>query len=380
MINILYVYGDILRYGGMEIHMMNYFRNIDRKKIHIDFVVQTDGTQKGVFDDEIIASGSTIYYLPKMKTHPFKNYYGILKILGSKKYQIIHAHSDAMNYRYLKIAGFFRIPVRISHSHNTHHVLNNKVKYRYYEFCRKNIFRYATKCFACSNLAGRWMYHNHPFEVIPNAICLDKFKYNSTVSCDLRSKYGIADNEIVLGNVGRFDYQKNQEFLIEIIKELKDEAISYKLVMIGDGWKINEIKRLVDENELEEKVIFVGNVDTPQNYYNMMDVFLLPSRFEGFPLVLIEAQANGLKCIVSDHVTKEVNQTGQVRFCPLDSSKWVDTIKNEKLDRSDDSIKKLTYNGYEIKHAAKALSERYIQLYKEAVNKKHRRLRKKHNG
>lgn len=372
MINVLFVYGDILRHGGMEIHMMNYFRNIDREKIHIDFLIQTDGTEEGVFDEEIKEKGSIIYYLPKMKQHPLGNYYMIAKILKSKKYQIVHAHSDAMNYRYLKMAWFYGIPVRISHSHNTQHVLRTRLKYHYYEFCRRNLYRYATKCFACSELAGKWMYQKHPFEVIPNALELDRFGYNPVVAGKLRKKYGIAEKEMVLGHIGRFDYQKNQEFLLQILQQMQKQEndTKYRLVMLGEGWQLDKVRKLAKEMDVEDSVIFAGDVDNPQDYYNMMDVFLLPSRFEGFPLVLIEAQANGLKCIVSDQVTTEVNLTGQVVFCPLDIVAWIREIKVETGKRCSDSIKKLTDKGYNIKEAGKVLSEKYSLLYEESLKER----------
>lgn len=371
MINVLFVYGDILRHGGMEIHMMNYFRNIDREKIHIDFMVQTDGTENGVFDDEIRESGSEIYYLPKMSQHPVQNYHMIAKILKSRNYQIVHAHSDAMNYRYMKMAWFFRIPVRISHSHNTQHLLRTRLKYHYYEFCRKNVYRYATKCFACSQLAGKWMYGKHPFEVVPNALALERFAYDAEMAGKLRRKYGIDDQEIVLGHVGRFDTQKNHEFMIQVLKALSEMTGEkrYRLVMVGEGYRLDEIKDLAKQLQVSEQTVFVGDVDCPQEYYNMMDLFLLPSKFEGFPLVLVEAQANGLSCIVSDQVTEEVNLTGQVQFCPLQIEKWTDVIESVEIRRHADSIQKLTQKGYQIKEAGKVLSERYESLMQEGAQK-----------
>lgn len=366
-IKVLYVYGDTLRFGGIERFMLNYFANMDSNVVHVDFAVQ--GNEKSVFDKQILSAGSKIYHLPKPGREPMKFYKELKRVIQEGQYKIVHAHCDAMNYRIMRYTKRIGVPVRISHSHNTAHILTSRIKYRFYEFCRKRIAGYATECWACSEAAGKWLYGNHPFKVVHNAIVLDQFAFNSQKREVLRRKFQLVDDEIVLGHVGRFHEQKNHEFLIELLKQLQesDTERKYRLLLVGSGELQDKIQEQALVSGVRDSIIFTGSVPNPQDYYNMMDVFVLPSLFEGYPLVVTEAEANGLKCVASEHVSREVNVLDMVQFCKLDLNEWQQCIESLDLTRRTDSIEHLRESGFEISLSAKELQKEYLRLYRKAV-------------
>lgn len=366
-INILYVFGDELRHGGIENFMMNYFRHINKNVIRIDFAIQ--GNSRGAFDDEIESAGSCIYRLPKPSQHFLQYKRDFSGILKSGKYKIIHSHCDAMNFRILRLAKKCNIPVRISHSHNTEHILPGKSKFKilYYEYSRKKIVKYASVCYACSKEAGNWLYGNAPFKIVPNAIDIEKFLFNVGQRKMLRKKYEISENTIVLGHVGRFDVQKNQMFLINLLRILlKNQNAKFLLLLVGNGWMRKSIEKSVMNYQLEKYVIFTGEVDNPQDYYNMMDIFLMPSLFEGYGIALEEAEVNGLPCIASEYIPKEVSVLNHIRYLPLDLDLWHENIiRLLPPKRYADAAKELKYKGYDINDAAKELENEYVRLYQE---------------
>lgn len=366
-VRVLYVYGDTLRFGGIEMFMMNMFRNIDRSKVQIDFLLQS--FEESALEAEIKQAGSTIYYAPK----PGRDYFGYVhfleNVLSSGEYRIVHAHCDAMNYRIMKLAKKCGVPVRIAHSHNTSHLLKSRLRLAYYELCRINVGKFATHCWACSDAAGKWLFGKFPYTVIHNAISLEKFEFHPEKRALLRSGMGINENEIVLGHVGRFDYQKNHRFLIELFERLVHQQIGhqYRLLLVGDGHLRTEIEQMCAVKGLTDKIIFTGVVPNPQEFYNAMDFFLLPSLFEGYPLVITEAQANGLPCIVSDKITQEVNIENWVKFCPLDVHAWEKAVEEQKLGRVENPAYELTKAGFNVHAAARQLQQTYIRLYQEAA-------------
>lgn len=368
-VNVLYVFGDRLRRGGIENFMMNYFRHMDKSIVHIDFAIS--GETRGAFDDEIENAGSCIYRLPKPGRNTFRYAQEFSKILKSGKYKIVHAHCDATNFRVLRLAWECKIPVRIAHSHNVQHILTGKSKLKlpYYEYSRKRVADYASVCYACSEEAGRWLYGNHKFEIIPNAINIERFLFQKEKRNSLREKFKISQNVIVLGHVGRFDIQKNQIFLIKLLKKLSEnEAGKYRLLMIGDGWNREDIARKAREYRIEDQVIFTGEVSNPQDYYNMMDIFLMPSLFEGYGMALEEAEVNGLPCIASTYVPKEVDVLDHIDFVPLNFDLWQKKIR--KLfppERYQDAADELKRKGYDIRDAARKLQDAYVRLYQNAV-------------
>lgn len=356
-IYVLYVNGGIMNRGGIESFMMNYFRHIDRKRVHIDFLVH--GYEKGAYDDEIIANGSLIYHVPVKSKHPFIYQKKLKEIFSSGKYQVVHSHLDAMSCWILKIAKKCSIPVRIAHSHNTDHLTTNKLKYWINEQARKKICKYTTINLACSQAAGKWLFGNSAFIVIPNAIEADKFKFNNEVRVQIRRELGISDNMIVLGHVGRFDTQKNHKFLIDAFYKASQYNKNLVLMLIGDGWMKKTIQEKVNQYKLNGKVLFLGTRNDVNYLYNAMDVYVFPSLFEGLSVVLVEAQTNGLHCVVSDRVSTEVNITNTIEFLPLNLDIWIDKLLSEKQSQRFENEDTICNQGYEIVKAAKKLEDMY---------------------
>lgn len=370
-IRVLYVNGGIMQRAGTESYMMNYYRNIDRTKIQIDFIVH--GNEKGVYDDEIKELGGEIYNVPVKSKDYIGNIKAIESILKTGKYKIIHSHMDAMSMVVLKIAKKCGIPIRIAHSHNTQHHTKNKIKFILNEYARKNICKYATHLFACSEDAARWLFGDEAInegnvKIINNAINIEKFKFNKKKRDILRENMCITDN-FVIGHIGRFDYQKNHIFLLDIFKETLNYIPNAKLVLVGDGHLRKEIEKKIKDIGIEDDVILTGNVENVYELINTFDLFILPSLFEGLGIVLIEAQANGLPCIASNNVPKDVNLSNLVSFVDLNDTlrTWVDKIielKKENLNR-ENAYTVLESCGYNISIEAKRLEKIYLSLYEE---------------
>lgn len=364
-VKILYIHGGIMNRGGTESFMMSYFRCFDRKKIIIDFMVH--GYEKGYYDEEILETGSKIINVPVKSQQPFKYNKILKKVFQSGEYPIVHSHLDAMSAWTLKIAKKCGVPHRIAHSHNTAHLTENKMKLAINEIARKQITKYATDCFACSDLAGKWLFNDAPFKVIHNAINISKYQYSGELRTTLRNSLGISESTYVIGHVGRFDTQKNHEFLVEVFSKVIEVIPNSTLLLIGEGWKMEQIKEKVSNCQLNEKVLFLGSRADVNELYNAMDLFVLPSLFEGLSVVAVEAQANGLECLFSDKTTQEAKMSDNVEFLPLKVDVWaekiIDSYKCKKMRF--DNTNALIEHGYEIKSAAEKLQEYYLQLLDE---------------
>lgn len=365
-IRILYINGGIMDRGGISTYMMNYYRNIDKNKIQIDFIVH--GTEKGVFDDEIYQLGGKIYNVPTKKDNYFENKRAIKRILKSGKYKIVHSHMDAMGALVLREAKKCGIPIRIAHSHSTRHLTNNKFKYIVNEYARKKITDYANYFFACSYEAGIWLYgerFSEQIQVIRNAIDLDKFSYieNYTVDCEINSN---VKDKIVLGHVGHFNYIKNHDFLIETFYEVTQVKDNVILMLVGDGENRKKIEEKVKSLGLIDKVYFLGIRSDINDLMQLMDIFILPSLFEGLPVVAIEAQAKGIKCLLSDSITKEVAITENILFESLEKGAkyWSEIIISHMNKLKKKNMNEFIINaGYDIKLESEKLLKIYENLY-----------------
>lgn len=362
VVNILYVNGGAMNRGGIETFMMNYLRHMDLNRVHIDFAVK--GSEKGAYDEELEALGCKIYRLPPKIKHPIRFQKELKDILKKENYQIIHSHADAMNCWILKIAKECGVPVRIAHSHNTQHLTTNPIKFQINEIARKNVNKYATDHFACSQAAGKWLFGDASFKIIRNAIDMQSYAFNSEKRKSIRKKYGVLDDTILLGHVGRFDTQKNHEFLINMFAALTKKNATYKLMCVGDGWLRKDIEKAIQENNLADKVILLGQQENAKHFYNAFDLYVFPSLFEGLGFVLIEAQANGLTCVNSDAVPRETNLSGSDKmfYLPLESKKWVDKILDLGRPERYNGAQCVIEHGYDINCEAEKLENTYISM------------------
>lgn len=358
--------------GGVENLLMNIYRNIDRTKIQFDFMLHREAGE-GFFDNEIKELGGKIYSGIPFNPLKHKRY---LKSLDDffkehKEYKIIHAH-NAFSMFTLRSAQKHNIPVRIAHSHNTAPKWNNyKTPFKLY--AKSKIKKYATNYFSCSTPAGEYYFGKKTVEngnvlLLKNGIMTDKFKFNNELRKKYREELGLKD-EFAIVHIGRFNVQKNHQYLIEIFENINKLNPKIKLFLFGEGELEKQIYSIVKEKKLDDKVIFLGVKGNVNEYLNAMDLFILPSLFEGLPLTGIEAQTNGLPCIISDTVTKEVKITDLVSFISIknDSKVWAEAIVNklnEGIVRKDMS-EEIINAGYDIDSTVKLLERFYLDKYGE---------------
>ena len=360
MIRVLQCVNDMHR-AGLETMLMNYYRNIDRTKIQFDFL--THRPYKSDYDNEIINLGGKVYYAPRLYPQNYPTYFKWMKqfFKNHPEYKIVHSHIDAMSYLPLKAAKKAGVPVRIAHSHNTS--IDKDFKYILKQFFRLRINSVTTNFCACGEEAGKFLFGNVNYTIIPNAIDISKFIFNSITREKKREELNI-ENEFVIGHVGRLSYQKNHKFLIRIFNRFIEDNPDSILLLIGVGEKEQEIKKQVIDLGLTEKVRFLGNRTDVNELYQAMDMFVMPSFFEGVPVVGIEAQFADLPCVFSDKVPKEVKFNSKTEFVKLDATlkKWVETMEKYKdVERKSirDELEKSSYN---IKTAHTILEKYYLEL------------------
>lgn len=365
-IRILHVVPN-MQHGGIENLIMNIYRNIDRNKIQFDFLVHYK--ERFIFDREIELLGGKIY---RLSFREDKNICKYIKDLDNffrehKEYKIVHAHMASLSYIYLGIAKKNNVPIRIIHSHGASHLktLKGYVKNFAFKFCDK----YANARLACSTESGKYLFKNKSFEFIPNAIDSDKFLYNEEQRKIIRAYLKIEENKKVIGHVGRFNLQKNHDFIIDVFKKVHDYDKNFILMLIGSGELEEKIKNKVNKLNINESVFFLGNKDDIYNYYNAMDVFIMPSFFEGLPVTGIEAQCNGLECFFSSEVTREVDITNSSHFIPLDDiNQWMNKILNHNKITNKIRLSKnllVKNSNFNIVSLAENIKKEYERMYNE---------------
>ena len=304
--------------GGVESVIMNYYRHLDHTKIQFDFICDEDSTR--IPYDEIKKLGGRVFLVPKYQKLP--QYLKALEDLFRKNhYRIVHSNVNTLSVFPLYAAKKAGVPIRISHSHSTSNVREwkrNIIKNILRTFSK----RYATDYFACSELAGRYLFGSKTFDrgevkIIHNAIDLDKFKFDPIARKNLRKELGIDDETIVIGHVGRFVQTKNHHFLIYAFKKYHNKNPNAKLLLIGTGPLEEKIKAKVKKLNLEDSVLFLGQRNDTNKLYSVMDIFCLPSLYEGLPVAGIEAQAAGLPCVYSDKVTIEADAANNAYYASI---------------------------------------------------------------
>ena len=331
--------------GGVEEYVMNLSRFCENPSCKYGYLVMGDKT---IYEDELKALGVDYYYIPH-KGKVISNvltYRKVLKKLRSE-YDTIYFNTSGLYYPipYIYAKKFnYRI---VLHSHST---TGSSLKKPIHYLNRRWINKACSVKLACSTPAGNWMFGDREkYTLIPNAIELNKFRFDEENRKNCRDKYDLGDS-FVIGNIGRLHPVKNQMFLVDILKELIDKGIDAKLLLVGDGEEKQSIDSRAQELKINNQVVFVGQSNTPEFFYSAMDCFVMPSFVEGFPITLIEAQANGLPCVVSDTITEETNITERVRYVNLkeDARVWVDSILNirGRYDKCDELISK----GFDVKN------------------------------
>ncbi len=307
--------------GGVEAVVMNYYRHLDHSKIQFDFICDDDSTN--IPYDEIEKLGGKVILIPPYQK-VFKYQRELRRVLRDGKYKIVHSHINTLSVFPLYAAKKVGVPVRIAHSHST----TNKKEWK--KNLLKQVLRpfskkYATNYMCCSELAGRWLFGDKAYDegkvyLLNNAIDLDKFKYDKKIKDKKRKELGIKEDTIVIGHIGRFVAQKNHTFLIDIFNQFHKKEKNSILLLAGQGPLQEEIKNKVRELGLDDSVRFLGQRNDANELYQVFDVFLLPSLYEGLPVVGVEAQASGLLCFLSDDMTKETKVLDSTVFMSLSNT------------------------------------------------------------
>lgn len=360
MIRVLQCVNNMDR-AGLETMIMNYYRHVDRTQIQFDFLMHRP--DRSDYDDEIEAMGGRIFRAPRLYPRNYPAYFRYMKRFFSEhpEYRIIHSHIDAMSFFPLLAAKRAGIPVRIAHSHSTF-IADKGAKKIMKQAFRFMLPKVANCYLACGEEAGAFLFRNKQAQVIPNAISKEGFAFSQAIRDQKREELGIQD-ALVVGHVGRFHEVKNHKFLIDIFCELLRKKNESLLLLVGCGDLMEEIQQLVKQRGISNRVRFLGNRSDVNELYQAMDVFLLPSLFEGIPVVGVEAQFSGLPCVFSDTIAKEVNFSPKSCFMSLElpTEAWSEQIikvcEENKREIPVDS------DWYNVRHASKMLVEYYQKSY-----------------
>ena len=347
-----------LEQGGTESVVLNYFSHMDKSTIMFDFLVVW-GEKKGYYEDSLEAQGCKIFKLKNGPNRFFAHGRELTELFRQRNYDIVHIHAmSSLRYRVAKAAKKNGVKTVIYHSHSSsndnHLFLHKLLKPRLNKWCDYR--------FACSATAGRYMYTGS-FEIIHNAIEVERYYYNETYRNALREEYGL-ENRLVIGHVGRLVNVKNQQFLLKVLPYIKKLCVDVVVFFIGEGDNKQVLLEYAEKNGLTENIVFAGTVGTDVNkYYNLFDCFAFPSKFEGLSLVLLEAQANGLPIIASNMITKENKVAENFRFLSIDETKenfqdWADAIYGMRNQRG--SGREVAANGYDIALEAEKLQNFYL--------------------
>lgn len=365
-VKVIYVLASLNVCNGMVSYAMNYFRNIDKSRFEIDFIVSD--SNESPYYDEIISCGSKVYIMPDLKIkNTFKLIDKVENLFRNNNYDIIHCHIPNAGMFYLRAAKKYGVNNRILHSHAT------KSADKILKKIRNDIIipiskAYANINFACTEDAGNYLFGND-YTIIKNAINLEIYDYNSTIRNEKRKELGIED-KFVIGNVGRFSAQKNPIFTIEIFNEIYKKNNRALLLMIGDGPLEREVIEKIQQYNLDKQVIILSNRTDINELYQAMDIFLLPSLYEGLGIVYIEAQVSGLTTFASNQVPREAKISDDMHFLDLKEGaiSWANKILEYSYRYKRVGNLKLAENyGYNIKIEAKKLEDIYNKLLEEKV-------------
>ena len=328
--------------GGAESRIMDLYRQIDREEIQFDFLVHSSAVRSfcedaperepQFYDEEIRRLGGHIYVLPRFKVYNYLTYKKAIREFFRKhhEFRVVQGHMTSTAAIYLPIAKQYGIPVTAAHVRSAG--VDRGLKGIATKILRRNLYKKTDCCFACSELAGVSAYGKKRVDegrvkVIYNAIDAHKYVYQPEKRRLMRDKLG-ADGKLIIGHVGRFSAPKNHPYLIDIFASLCSKREDVMLVLLGDGPDRAATEAKCEELGIRDKVLFTGNCRQPEDYYQAFDFFVLPSLYEGLPGVLVEAQAAGLRCLVSDTVTREAQATDLVTYMDIrkPASVWADEI------------------------------------------------------
>lgn len=353
--------------GGAETMVMNYYRHIDRTKVQFDFLVHRE--KRGAYDDEIERMGGRIYRMCPIYPQNFSRYKRDLRTFfrAHPEYKIIHSHMSELGYFAFREAERQGVPVRICHAHNAPHGFDVKMIMRTY--FKKRMMPYLTHLFMCGEESGKWLYgekNKSRFIMLNNAIDAALYSFDASKREKMRQQLGLTD-ELVIGHVGRFNPQKNHPFLLDVFAALLKKESDVVLLLVGGGADLPKIQAKAQELGIAERVRFLGVRSDVADLMQAMDVFVFPSLYEGLGIALVEAQAAGLPCVVSDTIPHEAYLTDLVDSEKLSApeEKWAEKILALRAVPRTDRHEEIAAHGFDISTEAVKLQEFYLNAYEQ---------------
>lgn len=351
-----------LYHGGSQNMIVNLYKAIDRDKIQFDFIV--DHPELDDLKPTVEALGAKVYTMPTFKGSNINEVKKAWKdfFINHPEYKIIHSHARSYASIYLKIAKEHGLTT-IIHSHNTSNGSGLKAKIK--DILQHKLRNIADYFIGCSLNAGKWLFgdeivNSDRFFILNNAIDADKFRFNQQVRDKYRKELKLENKKVYI-QVGEFNEQKNHEFTIELFSKIKEKEPNSVLLLVGTGEFFNDIQNKVNSLKLNDAITLLGRRDDVNNLLMASDVYLMPSRFEGLSLAAIEAQASGIKCLLSDCVSRDVDITNSCDFLPLDINTWLDTCLKTNL-KHNDTYKLIVDAGFDTKTTAKWLADFYSKI------------------
>lgn len=360
MTRILFI-AQYLNPNGTEAFMMSVFRGLDRSCFQVDFLLYTQ--QESDYTREVEAAGCRIYRVTSRRESPIRWHRELRAFFRehAREYHAVHFCGNSLtSIAPLWYAYRHGIHVRIAHAHNSYcSGLHNRLLHKAKRCLAKHI---TTHHLACSTLAARWYYGNSPAVIIPNSIDIDKFRFAPTVRQSIRTVLGLPSDAPVLGHVGRFTVEKNHTFLLDIFAEFVRLHPTARLLLVGQGPLLQEMEDKAASLGLRDSVLFLGQRQDVAQLMQVMDLFVMPSTFEGLPYVLIEAQAAGLPCLLSDAINADavLLESSQCMSLKLHASMWAD--KADKLLQSNtrhDTSETISKAGYNLTNTLELLTRIY---------------------
>lgn len=374
---VLQINGHAIKNRGVEKLLLDVYKEIDKTKVKFDFLTPLT-CENDEFRKYVYGNGGKIIEL-RGKDNKLLNklsFISLYKFLKKEKYPIIHIHTgNVLLMSLYSLAGRLSNTEHIFvHAHNSADMKTGSTKKTYKNYLANIIFRYTKpRFFACSKKAAEYMFpsqqvKSHNYTLIPNGIYTDKFKFNATYRDTIRYKLGVEENQLLIGHIGQFIFQKNHSYIIKIAENMKLIMKNFKILLIGEGNDVLPIKDIIKSKGLEDYFIFYGISNEIEKMLSSMDVFILPSYFEGFPIVGVEAQANGVKCIFSQTITKEIKLLETTSFINIGEDNIKDWISElllcspiVKEDRNI-SYKKIERAGYNLKNTANIFLNEYLRV------------------
>jgi glycosyltransferase involved in cell wall biosynthesis len=326
MKRILHILPQFQPGGGMDRVVMNYFSHVNHEEYVFDILCHQ--CEDPAYADQIVAAGGNVYVFEPFRLNNLKDHAVKFEaLLNAQNYDVIHCHMANAAFLYLKIAKKHGIPMRIIHGHQDRYADTWSHSIRNVPLLEIGK-RYATQNLACSDSAGKFLFRHRSYDVLKNAIDTNNFAFSGSIRQEWRSSHGFRERQIVFGNVGRLVPQKNQRFVLSIFAKLKYRLPNAALVIVGDGELKDELEEFAKTLGLSESVLWLDNSTDINSIYQGLDALIFPSLYEGLPMVLVEAQATGLPCFISNTISQESVATDLIKILNLhtDAQGWADEI------------------------------------------------------